>query len=136
MKKIFRTHPTSDRISLILLLIRLVAGGAMMQHGWGKIQAPFAWMGPDATVPAFLQALAAVSEFGGGVAWILGALTPLASFGLACTMAFATYFHGVVKGDPWVGQSSFELALLYFVIALSFIIAGPGKYSVDKKLFG
>ena len=33
-----------------------------------------------AAVPGALQALAAVAEFGGGLCWVLGALTPLASF--------------------------------------------------------
>ena len=60
-----------------LLLLRIVAGVAFMLHGWGKIQHPFSWMGPD--MPGFLQALAALSEFGGGAAWALGLLTPLAS---------------------------------------------------------
>src|ERR1044071_3379761 len=61
-----------------LLLIRLVVGSAFMLHGWGKIQHPFSWMGPESPVPGFFQLLAAISEFGGGLAWILGLLTPLA----------------------------------------------------------
>lgn len=136
MKNFFRTHQVSDRISMALLLLRIIAGVAMMQHGWSKIQAPFAWMGPDSPVPGFLQFLAALSEFGGGFAWVIGALFPLASLGLAFTMAFAFHFHAIVQGDPWVGQSSFELALLYLTISIVFILIGPGKYSVDRKLFG
>ncbi|PWB78822.1 MAG: DoxX family protein, partial [Holophagae bacterium] len=72
---------------LALLLVRVVAGFAFMLHGWGKIQNAFGWMGPDAFAPGIFQALAALSEFGGGLAWILGLLTPLASLGIACTMA-------------------------------------------------
>ena len=130
----------SPRVSSGLLALRLVAGLAFMFHGYGKIQAPFSWMGPDATVPAFLQALAALSEFGGGLAWMLGLLTPLASFGLACTMAFATYTHAVLKGDPFVatgpGGGSFEPALVYLSAAVLFLLAGPGRYSLDQVLFG
>ena len=59
--------PGSHRASVALLLVRLVMGVAFILHGWPKIQAPLAWMGPDAPVPAALQLAAAVAEFGGGL---------------------------------------------------------------------
>ncbi len=117
-----------------LLIVRLVVGIAMIMHGWGKIQSPFSWMGADAPVPGVLQLLAAISEFGGGIALVLGLLTSLAMVGMAITMAVAVYTHAVVKGDPFVG--GYELAAVYMVIALMFIAVGPGKYSVDHKIFG
>lgn len=136
MKKLFRPLNLPDRTSLGLLLIRIVAGIAFMFHGWPKIQAPFGWMGPDAAIPGIFQALAAVAEFGGGLAWVLGLLMPLASFGIACTMAVAVHFHAVVRGDPFVGQGgSWELAALYFVMSVLFILSGPGRYSADAKIF-
>ena len=120
-----------------LLALRIVAGLGFMFHGWGKVQNPTGWMGPDAGTPGFFQALAAISEFGGGLAWILGALMPLASFGLLCTMAVAVHFHAVIKGDPGVGfEGSYEPALVYFCIALLFLLLGPGRYSVDALIFG
>lgn len=139
LKRFFAAPAHSTPTDVALLLVRFVAGLAFMFHGWGKIQAPFSWMGPDAGIPGFLQALAALSEFGGGLFWILGALTALASLGLACTMAFAAYFHAVINGDPFVatgaGQGSYELALVYLVIAILLMAAGPGRFSVDNKLF-
>jgi putative oxidoreductase len=95
-------------------------------------------MGPDAFAPGFFQALAALSEFGGGLAWILGLLTPLASLGLAATMTGAVYFHAIVRGDPFVavGGASFELAAVYLCVALLFIAAGPGRFAIDRMLFG
>lgn len=124
---------------LALLLIRVVAGLAFMLHGWGKIQNPFGWMGPDGFAPGPFQALAALAEFGGGLAWILGLLTPLASLGIASTMAVAFSFHAVVRGDPFVsmtGGPSFELAAVYFCIALLLLAVGPGRASLDRALFG
>ena len=67
--------------SVGLLGLRLVMGAAFMFHGWPKIQNPLGWMGPEAPVPAILQALAALAEFGGGMALIVGLLTRLASLG-------------------------------------------------------
>ncbi|MGH7786730.1 MAG: DoxX family protein [Candidatus Binatia bacterium] len=124
------------RAALALLLLRLVGGGAFVMHGWGKIQSPFGWMGPEAPVPGVLQGLAALSEFGGGLAWIVGLLTPLASLGILFTMTVAALFH-IGKGDPFVGQpASWELAGLYWTIALLLILVGPGRLSIDAQVFG
>lgn len=129
----------SARMSIGLLIIRLVVGLAFVIHGYGKIQHPFAWMGPDAPVPGVFQALAAVSEFGGGLAWILGLITPLASFGLACTMTVAVWTHAGMMHDPFVsptGARSFELPSVYLCVAILLLLAGPGRFSVDRAVFG
>jgi putative oxidoreductase len=129
----------SAPVSAGLLLLRLVAGAAFLHHGYGKIQNPFAWMGPDAGFPGVFQALAAVSEFGGGLAWMLGLLTPLASCGLACTMAVAVWMHAAVLHDPFValqGGRSYELASVYLCVAVLLLLAGPGRFSVDRVAFG
>lgn len=140
VKRFFQHLPQSNKASMALLILRLVVGVAFMFHGWGKIQAPFSWMGPEAPVPGIFQFLAALSEFGGGLAWVLGALTSLASLGIGFTMLVATYMHMVVMKDPFVasgpGQASYELALVFLAVSVVFFIMGPGKYSVDAKLFG
>ena len=126
------------RASVGLLVLRLFCGYAFMVHGWGKIQHPFSWMGPDAGTPGIFQALAAISEFGGGLAWILGLLTPVASAGLLCTMAVAVQVHVVKFGQGLVATSdkgSAEPAAVYFCIALLLMLAGPGRFSADAKLF-
>lgn len=138
-KKYFAVPANSMFGDISLLLIRVVAGLAFMLHGWGKIQNPFGWMGPDAFAPGLFQALAALSEFGGGLALIAGLLTPIASLGIACTMAVAVYFHAVMRGDPFVvkgGGASWELAAIYFAIAVLLIATGPGRFSLDRLIFG
>ena len=129
----------STKSSVGLLILRLVAGTAFMMHGFGKIQNPFAWMGAEAPVPGVLQFLAAVSEFGGGLAWVLGLLTVLGSLGAACTMIVAVYMHMITRGDPFVsatGGSSYELAAIFLAISIVMMLTGPGKYSADAKIFG
>lgn len=121
-----------------LLVLRLVAGSAMMIHGWPKIQHATSWMGPDAPVPGALQFLAAFSEFGGGLAWVLGLLTPIASFGILCTMTVATFMVHVSAGHPFVsntGGPSFEPALGYLAVAVALMLVGPGRLSLDCLLF-
>ena len=139
MRRLFIPEYLSARVSLGLLLVRVVVGLAFMFHGFGKIQNPTGWMGPDAKVSGAFQLLAAVSEFGGGLAWILGLLTPLASFGILCTMSVAVYTHSAVLHDPFVsatGGRSFEPALVYLCVALALLLAGPGRFSIDRALFG
>ena len=139
MKKIFATphHATLGDISLLIL--RIVWGTAMAIHGFGKIQAPFHWMGDGAPIPGFFQSLAALSEFGGGIAMVIGLLVPLAGFGMSCTMAVAVCMHAFVFGDPFVnptGGRSYEMALVYLTIALLLTLMGPGRFSLDRKIFG
>src|SRR5574341_1032516 len=140
MKRLLAAPPVPAPASLGLLVLRVVCGLAFMHHGWGKIQHPFDWMGPDSGTPAFLQLLAAVSEFGGGLGWILGLLTPLSSFGIGCTMAVATWTHAVKLGDAFVptgeGQRAYELPLLFLCVALLLLLAGPGRFSADRVVFG
>ncbi len=121
-----------------LLVLRLVAGAAFMLHGWPKIQNPFGWMPAGSSIPGVFQALAALSEFGGGLAWIVGLLTPIASAGILCTMAVAIWTH-LSRGDPFVATGpggAYELAGVYFAVALLLILIGPGRFSLDAQLFG
>lgn len=139
MQNIFKPLALTNSASFALLFLRIVAGLAFMLHGWGKIQHPFTWMGPEAVVPHFFQAAAALSEFVGGFLWIVGLFTPLASLGIACTMSFATWTHAVILHDPFVSKGSggsYELALVFVGVALVLILVGPGRFSIDNAVFG
>jgi putative oxidoreductase len=138
MKKILFNAPAHALpVDLGLLLMRLVYGYAFILIGSGKIQDPLHWMGPDSVYPGWLQALAAISEFCGGIAMMLGLLTRWAGFGMACTMAVAIYEHKFNMGDPLVnltGGSSYQLPAAYLVIAVLMLAAGPGRFSADHLI--
>jgi putative oxidoreductase len=113
-----------------LLLLRIVAGLAFVLHGLSKAQHPLTWMGPD--TPAVFQLLAVVAELGGGVGWMLGFLTPIASMGIASTMVVAIGRLAIVRGDPFLG--GWELAAVYLCVAILLGAAGPGRFAVDPRL--
>jgi putative oxidoreductase len=140
MRKILYPGGVSGRGSVGLLLLRVVMGAAFMIHGWPKIQDPMHWMDAHggSGMPGYLQAAGAVSEFGGGLALILGFLTPLAALGIACTMAVAVGMVHVpaVHSFVFVGEPSWELAAVYLAAAIVFGLIGPGKLSLDALLFG
>ena len=123
-----------------LLVLRLIAGTAMMFHGWPKIQHATSWMGPNAPVLGVFQALAALAEFGGGLCWVLGLLTPVASVLILGEMAVALGTVHLPQGHPFVasppGGPSYEPALGYLAIAVTLLLVGPGKLSLDALLFG
>jgi putative oxidoreductase len=126
-----------------LLLLRLIAGSAFVLHGLQKYQSPggpFAWLPAEHHIPGFMQALAVAAELGGGAAWMLGLLTPVASLGIMCTMVTAITTVHLKNNDPFVaahpGQPSYELPLVYLGIALTLLVVGPGTISVDALFFG
>ena len=116
-----------------LLALRLAAGIALAFHGYGKIQqGATTWFG-DAVPPA-LQGLATFCEFGGGLAMVLGLLTPLSMLGVICTMIGALGLVHIPYHDPYVspkGGSSAELATVYLTTALLLLFNGPGIFSLD-----
>jgi putative oxidoreductase len=144
MKMLHFVYPdfARGRAAVGLLILRVVVGAAFVLHGWYKIGSPggmTGWMGPTAPVPGFLQAAAALSEFAGGIGLILGLLTPVAAFFLACTMIVALGMVHLPSGDPFVnpmGGRSFELAACHLAAVLALLLAGPGKLSLDALLFG
>ncbi|MBI3252462.1 MAG: DoxX family protein [Candidatus Omnitrophica bacterium] len=114
--------------------LRVVAGLAFIQHGWPLFQHAFTWMGANSQVPGFLQALAAFSEFCGGMALVAGLLTRLAALGLWCVMSYALFLVHIPHGDPFVsptGGASYELAAVYWVIMLALMLRGGGLFSLD-----
>lgn len=103
-----------------LLILRVVFGAGLMLHGLPKMAMPFSWMNAmagDAAPPDVLQALAAFAEFGGGLAFIVGLLVPLAAFGVVCEMLTAIITVHLAAGQP-------------------FVAAAPGALSLDYLLFG
>ena len=136
MKKLFGNF-IDGRGAIGLVFVRFIFGLGLMLHGLPKTKSPFGWMGPDAPVPGILQFLAVFSEVGGGLALIIGLLTPIAAFGIICTMLFAIFGVHISHGDPFVsvGKSSYEPAAGYLAVALLLFFAGPGKFSFDALLF-
>jgi putative oxidoreductase len=105
-------------------------------HSLPKIQNPMHWMDKmHNAAPPVLQAISAGFEFGGGIALILGLITPLVA--LIGLINFFTAYWTQSRGAHWIGgKPSFELISLYFTVMLTLLLTGPGKISIDAILFG
>lgn len=118
-----------------LLLLRFCIGSMMLfGHGWGKL-ANFSEVVPKfpglfGMSPSLALAMAIGAEVGCSALLMLGAATRLAAIPLAFTMLVAVVVvHG---GDPWAKK---EFALLYLVPALTLLLTGPGRFSLDAALW-
>jgi putative oxidoreductase len=136
--------------SLSLLLLRIPLGLIMMAHGSQKLFGLFGGEGVSATQRAFeaklgisplLSILAMFTEFGGGLAVLIGCLTRFSSLGIAVVMAMAMYkvhwANGffLARGASPASGSGIEYTLALLGMALSLACSGGGKWSVDRYLW-
>lgn len=133
MKKLFSTKYTDTSVSLALFVLRVSLGAMMLPHGYQKLMSfaansakfpdPFHIGGPAS------MALTIFAEFFCAVFIIMGLLTRLSAVPLIIAMAVALFFahHGQVFGDG-------EHAALYLAGFIAILLAGPGKYSMDKLI--
>ena len=121
-----------------LLVLRVVVGVVFIAHGSQKlftyglagITGGFEQMGvPMASVTAPLVTFV---ELIGGVALILGFLTPIAAALLAIDMLGAILFvHG--KNGLFL-PNGYEFALTLLAVNVTLLLAGPGAAAVDNVL--
>jgi putative oxidoreductase len=130
------------------LLLRLTLGIVMFPHGAQKALGWFGGYGFEGTmgfftqqmgIPAFFAFLAIMAEFAGSLALIFGFMTRVAAFGIFMNMLVATLMVHLPVGFfmNWNGQQQgegYEYHLLAMGIAVTLMLRGGGKLSVDRKL--
>lgn len=122
------------------LLLRIGIGTMFILHGWPKLAGgPERWETLGQTMelvgitfaPAFWGFMAGFAEALGGLLLLLGFLWRPACLLLLFTMIIAATRH-IAAGDPFTDYSHpLEAAILFF----SLFFIGPGRYSLDNKLF-
>jgi putative oxidoreductase len=122
---------------LVLLLSRIGLGVVFIAHGWQKFQtngldrtaAGFEQMGvPAPTLSAYY---ATGIELLGGVALILGVLTPAVGVLLALDMVGALVFVHLSNG-VFVANGGWELVGVLGLLSLTLAVVGAGRISLDN----
>jgi putative oxidoreductase len=117
-----------------LLILRVYAGLALaLAHGYGKLPpSPRFIEGVGALgfpLPLVFAWAAALAEFAGGILLALGLATRPAALFIAITMATAGFL--AHASDPFNVK---EKPLLFLAVAVLFLLAGAGRYSIDALL--
>ncbi|MFA9476927.1 DoxX family protein [Phycisphaerales bacterium AB-hyl4] len=121
----------------VLTAVRIGTGLSIaLGHGWGKVKDPSGIIGVSESLgfplPTLAGWMAALSEFGGGILLAVGLLTRPAAFLILVTMSVAIYAHAFRWGDPFV--QGWELAFLFWMLALQYVVFGAGRFGVDRWL--
>ena len=117
---------------LALLILRIGFGGFMLTHGIPKIErlfeSPVKFTDPFGIGDTATLILTIFGEVVAPIFIIIGYKTKLASIPSIITMAVAAF---VIHAKDDLGTK--EHALLFMIAFIAIFLAGPGKYSVDKK---
>jgi putative oxidoreductase len=134
-----------------LFILRVFMGICFIRHGWPKLRNLQIWA-QMLNTPAWLCFVSAGSMWAGGIALIVGLLTPLASFAILVSMAYAMVLEirsgfPFIAADPYlipdgdyagpmgVGEPpSWEKAAMYVVMCTVLIFCGGGLLSLDTLL--
>ena len=132
------------------LMLRIPLGLIFMAHGSQKLLGLFGGKGLTATfasferdlgIPAIFTLLAIIAEFGGGFGILTGFLTRLSAAGISAVMLVAIYKIHRANGfflnmgcAPGRGHG-FEYDLALLGIALYLMIAGGGRWCLDRLVF-
>jgi putative oxidoreductase len=130
----------ADAVDLALFLLRAGTGAVMLAHGVNhvrpNIDGTAAWFGSMGMRPPRLHAwLASITEIAGGIALVLGLLTPLGAAGVVGVMfvAWAINHRGngffiFRPGEGW------EYVMMLGIVGLAIAALGPGRWSLDHAL--
>ena len=130
-------------MSFGLLILRLVVGLLIAGHGSQKLFGWFGGSGFAKTVgmmksqgfkaPRLWASLGSLGEFGGGLFFALGLLTPLAAIAIVASMLMVVVKFHWSKG-LWGAKGGFEYPLVLLVVTLFVGLVGAGSYSIDALI--
>jgi putative oxidoreductase len=120
-------------------LVRIAAGLLLVPHGAQKLFGWFGGYGLEATgqffatklgLPASLALVAGVIEFFGGLLLAMGLFTrAVAALAFGLMLVAIVQVH-LPNGFFWT-DGGYEYPLMWGIVALSYVIRGGGRYSVD-----
>lgn len=116
-------------------ILRVVAGLALVTHGYGKILDPFGAAGMVEGIGFYPGALwsflLSITEFFGGIFIAIGFLTRPSALAACIVLLVTVYFHWILQGQGWSGS---EKSVIWASVMFFFVIRGGNRHSVDAKI--
>ncbi len=119
-------------ITAAALPLRLIMGGTFVAHGYPKLNRKAIETMKGMGLPPAMTVAGTLTEFVGGIALIVGFLTPLAAFLIAIEMIGTTYLSKFKMHKSFL--LGYELDVVYFAGALTLFLLGGGPLSIDAIL--
>jgi putative oxidoreductase len=118
-----------------LIILRIGTGALMLTHGFPKLMrildGNFSFGDPIGIGPLASLILVTFAEFLCSLFVMAGLFTRASLIPLMFAMAVAAFI--AHAGDPFGDK---ELSLFFLISFITLFLTGPGKYSLDHKLFG
>lgn len=137
------TKILSTQNSFAPLILRVPVGLTLAAHGAQKLFGWFGgyglegtgqWMASIGLEPGLLMAaLSGSAEFFGGLFLVLGLLTRPTAVVVAFTMLVAIFSVHIHNG-LFMSNNGYEYALALFAVAVSLVVSGGGRVSVDALI--
>ena len=120
------------RISAALLLLRIASAMAFLYHGSAILFGSFGGPGPQQFAashhwPVVMGYLIGLAQLAGGLAVLSGILFRLGAVCLVVVMLGAIFLVHLPNGFD-IGKGGAEYALTQLVLAVAFLLTGPGSY--------
>lgn len=130
---LFPKPSESKAYATLLLVLRIFFGLMLITHGLDKLfhytELCYTFPDPIGMGKEISLLFAIFGELFCSVAFIFGALYRLSMIPILIVIAFA--FFNIHEGS--INQG--ELAFVYMIVLVLMYVAGPGKYSVDAKIY-
>jgi putative oxidoreductase len=130
--------PRPAQISAALLILRIASALAFLYHGSGILFGAFGGPGPQQFAaghqwPVILAYLVGLAQLAGGLAVLTGILFRLGAACITAVMLGAIFLVHLPHGFD-VSNGGAEYALTQLLLAIAFLLTGPGGYSLASLL--
>jgi putative oxidoreductase len=128
------------KINAALLILRIASAMAFLYHGSSILFGAFAGPGPQQFAashhwPLVLGYLIGLAQLGGGLAVLSGILFRLGAACIIAVMLGAIFLVHLPNGFD-IGNGGAEYAVTQLLLAVAFLLTGPGAYSLASWLPG